>query len=113
MNIKVTVDSTNDLSPELIQKNNIDVIPLYVRIGDQMFRDGVEAVPEDIFRHVEAGKGIGGTAAVNSYDYQQFFAPLAAQYDAVIHISLSSKLSVTHQNARTTAEEFSNVYVID
>ena len=46
-------------------------------------------------------------------EYTEFFAPFAKEYDAVIHISVSSKLSSCFQNARLAAGEFENVCVVD
>ncbi len=113
MRIKITSDSTCDLSAQLLQQYDITVMPLTVIRDGQEYRDGVTITPADIFAHVAAGGALCSTAAVNSTDYQEFFAPFAAEYDAVIHINLGSGFSSCHQNARLAAEEFDNVYVVD
>ena len=46
-------------------------------------------------------------------EYEEWFAKFAKEYDAVIHISLSSELSSSHQNARLAADSFDNVRAID
>ena len=43
MKIKIISDSTGDLSPELIEKYDIAIVPLYVLMGDNMQKDGLEA----------------------------------------------------------------------
>ena len=48
MNIKITSDSTCDLSQELIDKFNITIIPLIVVKDGQSYQDGVDIVPADI-----------------------------------------------------------------
>ena len=53
------------------------------------------------------------SAAANLVEYTDFFANYAKEYDAVIHISVSSKLSSCCQNAKLAAGEFENVYVVD
>ena len=53
------------------------------------------------------------TAAGNVGEYEERFKEYAQEYDAVIHISLSSELSSSFQNARLAADEFDNVRVID
>lgn len=113
MNIKITADSTCDLSPELVEKYDIEIIPLYVIKEGNSYRDMKDIVPQDIFDHVNAGGAITTTAAVNSEEYTDYFTPLSAQYDAVIHINISSEFSSCYQNARIAAEEFDNVYIID
>ena len=56
MKIKITADSTCDLSVELIQKNNVDIIPLYVALGEDNLLDGVTIVPDDIYNYYQANK---------------------------------------------------------
>ena len=57
MKIKITSDSTCDLSPELLRENDIELFPLFINKGDESFRDGVDIQPADIFAHVAAGGG--------------------------------------------------------
>ena len=54
MKIKITSDSTCDLSPELLRENDIELFPLFINKGDESFRDGVDIQPADIFAHVAA-----------------------------------------------------------
>lgn len=113
MKIKITSDSTCDLSPELLRKYDIQTIPLYVNIGDQCLKDGVEATPDDIYAHVAAGGEICSTAAVNIADYADVFGPLSESNDAVIHVDLSAELSSCCQNAHLAAGAFGNVSTVD
>lgn len=64
MKIKITSDSTCDLSPELLRENDIELFPLFINKGDESFRDGVDIQPADIFAHVAAGGALCSTAAV-------------------------------------------------
>ncbi len=113
MSIKITATSTCDLPPELLERYQITMVPLYVSFGGNTCKDGLEATPEDIFRCVEAGGQLPTTAAVNIADYQSLFAELAPQYDSVLHITIGSEFSCCYQNALVAAEDFSNVYVVD
>ena len=113
MSIKVTATSTCDLPPELLERYQITMVPLYVSFGGTTCRDGVDACPEDIFRHVEGGGQLPSTAAVNIADYQELFARLSPQYDDVLHITIGSEFSCCYQNALAAAEEFPNVHVVD
>ena len=72
-----------------------------------------DIVPQDIFDHVSAGGEITSTAAVNVDDYINCFKPLAEEYDAVIHLDISSEFSSCYQNACIAAEELRNVHVVD
>lgn len=113
MKIKITSDSTCDLSKELIEKYNVTLVPLTVIKDDKAYADGITITTEEIFAHVAAGGNLCTTAAVGVLDYQDHFASFAKEYDAVIHISISSELSSSYQNACLAAEEFENVTVID
>ena len=113
MNIKILSDSTCDLSANLLQENNITLVPLTVIKNGEAFSDGVNIIPQDIYDHVAAGGGLCSTAAGNVGEYEERFKEYAQEYDAVIHISLSSELSSSFQNARLAADEFDNVRVID
>ena len=113
MNIKITADSTCDLSPELTEKYNITILPLYIVKDGSAFKDMQEIVPQDIFDHVSAGGAITSTAAINVQDYIDYWTPLLKEYDAIIHVNISSDFSSCYQNACTAAKEFENVYVID
>ena len=113
MKIKIISDSTCDLSAELIAKNDIAIVPLIVMKNDEEFRDGVTITPAEIFAHVAAGGDLCSTTAVSIGEYQDFFAPFAAEYDGVIHINLGSGFSSSYQNACLAAAEFDNVRAID
>lgn len=113
MNIKITADSTCDLSPELIHKYDIEIIPLCVIKEGQPYRDGVNITSKDIFEHVENGGELCTTSALNVSEYQEVFAELSPKYDAVIHIGISNGFSSCIQNATIAAGEFGNVYAVD
>lgn len=113
MNIKILSDSTCDLSKDLIEQNNITIVPLIVIKDGEVYSDGVTITPEDIFAHVAAGGSLCSTAAVNAADYADIFAQYAKDYDGVIHINIGSGFSSCHQNACIAASEFDNVLCID
>ena len=111
--IKITADSTCDLSGQILERMNIDLLPLHIVVGDEEYRDGVNITPLSIVNLVENENKTCKTAAVNAFEYQEFFAGLAPDYEAVIHINIGSQFSSCHQNAKIAAQNFDNVYVID
>ena len=113
MNIKITSDSTCDLSPAQLAEHDIALARLTVVKGGEAFVDGETIVPADIFAHVAAGGDLCSTTAYNVGEYQALFAKYAEQYDGIIHINIGSGFSSCHQNARLAAEDFPNVRVID
>lgn len=113
MNIKILSDSTCDLSPEILKKYRITLIPLTVIKEGQGYQDNVTITPADIFAHVAAGGDLCSTTAVSIGEYQEFFAPFSKEYDGVVHINLGSGFSSSYQNACIAAGEFPNVVTVD
>lgn len=113
MNFKITSDSTCDLSTELLQKNDVSIFPLTVIKDDQPYTDGITITTDEIFAHVAAGGDLCTTTAGSVGEYHELFEKYASNYDAVVHISLSSELSSSYQNACLAAAEFPNVDVVD
>ncbi len=113
MTIKITTDSTCDLSRELIEKLNIAIFPLTVVKDNEAYADGITITPDEIFAHVAAGGDLCSTTAGSVGEYQELFQKYVNDYDAVVHISLGSGFSSSYQNACLAASDFDNIIVID
>ncbi|MBR2854674.1 MAG: DegV family protein [Clostridia bacterium] len=112
MKVRITGDSTCDLSPELLRKYDVAVAPLSVIIDGEVFHDGVDVTPRDIFRASDAGKSVR-TAAVNTYEYKEFFAEQLQNCDQLVHVCISSDFSTCYADACEAAAEFDNVFIVD
>lgn len=110
--VKITCDSTADLSHELLQKYNIDTIPLYIIIDENTYRDSVDIQPDDIYAYAQRTGKLPKTAAVSVQNYIDLFAKYQ-EYDAIIHINIGQQFSSSFQNAYIASQEFKNVYVIN
>ena len=114
MKIKITADSTCDLSSELVQKYNVGVLPLHVIMDGKVYSDGVDVTPEDIFKRVAESGKLPTTAAPSVSEYEEFFKNFTDEYDAVIHINISSKTSSSHDNAVNASKSFKGkVFAVD
>lgn len=112
MKIAISTESTLDLPKELQKEYDISVIPFTVILGDKSGLDG-DITPTEIFEYVDKTGILPKTAAVNEFQFDQYFTKLLRNHDAVIHISLSSGISSACQNAMAAASIMKNVYVID
>ena len=112
MKVRMTADSTCDLSPELVRKYDIGIAPLSVIIDGDVFHDGVDVTPRDIFRAVDAGKSVR-TAAVNAYEYREFFTEQLKTCDQIVHVCISSEFSTCYNDAVEASRNMDNVYVVD
>ncbi len=109
----ISADSTCDLSPELVERFNIHIIPLHVTLGENTFFDGVDMNAEDIYTYYAENKALPTTSAINIGEYEQFFNDLLKEGDGVVHICTGSAISSCYQNACIVAGELENVYVVD
>ena len=113
MAIKITSDSTCDLSAELIEKYNIGIFSLSVILGGKTYKDG-EIDPSDIFAYIAENGELPKTAAGSSDDYTQFFDKYVRDCDNLIHFNISSKASSTHSAACVAAQKYGGkVLVVD
>ena len=111
--VKLTADTPCDIGPMLRERYDVELIPLHVTMNDQEYLDGVNITNDMIYDNWERTGSLPKTSAVSVGDYEDVFKRFVDQGYDVIHISLGSGLSVTHQNARMAAEEIPGVYVID
>ena len=112
MKIAISAESTCDLPQEIIEKNDIKIIPYTIILGDDMITDG-PGVPEKIFKFVEETKELPKTSAINEMQYKEYFESILKDYDAVVHIALSSGITSSTSHAISVSEKMKNVYVVD
>ena len=112
MKVRITADSTCDLSPELLRKYDIGIAPLSVIINGEVFHDGVDVTPRDVFRASEAGQSVR-TAAVNTYEYKEFFREQLKNCDQLVHVCISSEFSTCFADAVEASAGMGNVFVVD
>lgn len=112
MKIAISAESTIDLPKDLLQKYDISVIPYSVLLGEKIAVDG-EITPDDIFAYVDETKELPRTSAINEYSYHEYFEGLRKKYDAVIHVTLSSKITSSVEHAINAAKLLKDVYVVD
>lgn len=113
-NVVITVDSTADFSKEIIEKYDIRVSPLHVLLGNNEYRDGVDATPQDIFEYVKKTNVLPKTSACATEEYVEFFTRQLKEAEKVIHFNISAECSSSNANAVEAAKRFGGrVYVVD
>ena len=111
--IKIISDSTADLPKELIEKYDIQVLPLCVTLGENTYKDGLEISASDIFKFYEEKKILPKTSAVSVAEYTDVFSEWVEKGYDVIHFCISSTMSSCYQNACIAAVELGHVWAID
>lgn len=110
--IMVSCDSTADLD-QLFEERGIKFLPLHVLLGEREGEDGVEIFPADIFEYFAQTKKTPKTAAVTQEAYYEFFKKHVDEGYEIIHLTISSEMSVCYENAVRAATECGGVYVVD
>ena len=112
MKIAVSCESTSDLSKELLHDYDVKIIPYHIVLDGEEFEDG-KYTTDEMLQKVEECGVLPKTNAINVYSYTEYFTNLRKEFDAVIHVCLSSGLSSSCNNAINASKEVENVYVID
>ena len=109
-NTAIVLDSTADF-PEAPQRfSNWRIVSLYVRFGDESFRDYVELGPEAFYARLRTAAQLPTTSQPTPQDFLSAFEELGA-YERIYVLTLSSRLSGTFGSARTAAEELGGARV--
>ncbi len=116
MKIGIVTDSTADLPAEIVKQHNIQVVPLYIHVGNESYLDGVEMTREQFYRGLPGYKK-PPTTAVPGIDafLKAFNHAIEAGAEAVISLHISNALSNTVDVARLAADRIRNipVHVLD
>ncbi|MBR3936167.1 MAG: DegV family protein [Oscillospiraceae bacterium] len=111
--IKIIADSTADLPKELLEKYDIDVIPLSVSLGENTYKDGQEICAQDIYDFYNEKKELPKTSAVSVLEYTEIFTPWVEKGYDIVHFCISSTMSSCYQNACIAAVDLGHVWSID
>ncbi len=111
--IIIASDSTCDLSPELIERYGIHILPLGVALGEKQYTDGVDIDPDFIYAHYEKTGQLPKTSAVNLVDFEDFITKHTADGASVIFFTISSEMSSTWHNAHLAVEASERAFVVD
>lgn len=113
MKIRITAESTFDMTEDQAARYGIVYLPLTVQLGEESHRDGIDLDAQGIYDFVARTGILPKTCAIPPLEYEEFFREQLQGVDAVIHFCISSKISSCYQNACIAAEEFENVHVVD
>lgn len=98
--VAVITDSIADLPKQITDELAIGVVPLQVRFGNQVYRDGIDITPDEFYRKLAEGPHYPSTSVPTPSDFIAAFD--AADATDILVITLSSKLSGTYDVARSS-----------
>jgi DegV family protein with EDD domain len=103
-NTAIVLDSTSDYPEAAERFANVRVVPLYVRFGDETFRDFVDLSPSEFYERLKEATALPTTSQPTPQDFVEAYASLGG-YERIYSIHVSAKLSGTYQSASLAAEE--------
>lgn len=111
MRVRIIIDSTTDLAPEL--RGQVEIVPLTVSFGTEEYIDGVTITHEEFYNKLLESDVLPTTSQATPAAFEKVFKEVAAAGDSAVVITLASQFSGTCQSARIAAEDYDNIYVVD
>ena len=112
MQVRIIVDSTSDLIPEV--KGRLTVVPLTLRFGSEEYIDGVTIDHQTFYEKLIECDVLPQTSQATPDQFTQIFESVVQAGDTAVVITVASKLSGTYQSAMIAAEEYpEQIYVVD
>ncbi|MCD8124610.1 MAG: DegV family protein [Lachnospiraceae bacterium] len=114
--VKIIADSTCDLSPELLKKYDISILPLHVLLGEKEYFDGVTVTPGEIFAWAESNRKAPKTSAPALEDAVELFRPYVEAGQEIVSFSIADGMSSSGNIMRMAARELNaeaQIFVVD
>lgn len=108
MAVKIVTDTLSDITGDLIEELGVTVVPLYVRFGNDIYRDRVEITSEEFYQRLVNVSTLPSTTQPTPNDFVEVYNKLAEETDEILTIVVSSKLSGTYQSATQAREIVKN-----
>lgn len=114
--VKIISDSTCDLSQELLEKYDVEIVPLHVLLGEEEYEDGRSITPDEIYTWSDANNATPKTSAVGIEQTMEVYRPHLENGDDIVIFSISSDMSTTNNVMRMAAvalEAEDRVFIVD
>lgn len=88
--VKIISDSTCDLTPDLLSKYDIDILPLHILLGEKEYKDGINITPDQIYSWSDANKTTPKTSAPALSETIELFRPYVEEGRNIVCFSIST-----------------------
>ncbi|MFC1927959.1 DegV family protein [Chloroflexota bacterium] len=102
-NVAIVTDSVADLPPQVAEEFEITVVPLVVRFGTDLYRDGLDLSPDEFYERLRGSKALPATSVPPPVAFADVYDKLAEKTNEIVVITVTSKLSGTYQVALQAA----------
>jgi fatty acid kinase fatty acid binding subunit len=110
--VAVVADSAANLPGELARELGIEVVPMYLKFGERVYRDGTDLTPADFYDRLVSDTEPASTSVPSPGDFLAAFERTGAE--EIVCVTVASSMSSSRQQAMFAAERFpGRVEVVD
>ncbi|MFL7840521.1 MAG: DegV family protein [Candidatus Promineifilaceae bacterium] len=102
--VAVVMDSTANLSPEVLAENYLQTIPLNLIWGGESYRDGIDITTDEFYKRLENSSELPTTSQPSVGDFHELYTRVAETTDSIVCVTLSSGISGTYASAVGAAD---------
>jgi len=115
MSIRIVIDSTSDVTDEIIEKYNLKVVPLTVNFEKQSYLDKIELSSKEFFEKLAAADKLPTTTLVSPGAFVETFSEILLEGDKVLGLFVASEFSGTYDSARMARNMIGSddIHIID
>ncbi len=95
MSVRVVTDSTSDLPSQVAQELGITVVPVYVRFGDKVYRDGVDISHDEFYQKLVESPVHASTSQPPPLDFANVYSKLSKETDEIVSVHYMGEVSFT------------------
>ncbi len=99
MTVKIVTDSSVDLPAQLVEELGITVVPLYVRFGNEVYRDQIDISADEFYQRLQHDPVHPSTTQPTPQDFANVYEKVAPKADGIVSVHISAKLSGTCNSA--------------
>ncbi len=107
--LHIVTDSTSDLLPSFARRHHITIVPLSVLFGSQVFKDGVDLLPDEFYKRLTQAAKLPTTSPPSIGEFREAYARLIGSGD-IVSVHISRKLSDTAKRAEDAIQKGAEEY---
>ncbi len=104
--VVLIADSAMDLPKEIIEKEEITIVPFVISIGGSEYKDGINIETKQLYEYVNKYNELPKTAAISPLLWEETFKPHIDNGDDIFVLTIGKEISSTYQNANIAKNAF-------
>jgi DegV family protein with EDD domain len=114
MAVRVVTDTTADLPPAILSELGITALPMYVRFGDQIYKDGIDITQDEFYARLPVDPNHPNTSQPTPQDFIEVYEKLAADgADGILSVHISRKMSGAWDSAMQAKKELEGKIAVE